>query len=106
MMDHARQIAAFSAMLARGQDNALLRFGLGQALLADGQAAEAVTHLRAAIAHDAKYSAAYKLLGKALATTGDAAGAAEAYRDGVAVAEARGDIQAAREMKVFLKRLG
>ncbi|WP_255990695.1 tetratricopeptide repeat protein [Chitinolyticbacter albus] len=105
-MDHTHQIAALSAMLARGQDNALLRFGLGQALLADGQAADAIVHLRAAIAHDAKYSAAYKLLGKALAVMGDTAAAADAYRDGIAVAEARGDIQAAREMKVFLKRLG
>ncbi|HSC79276.1 MAG TPA: tetratricopeptide repeat protein [Chitinolyticbacter sp.] len=105
-MDHTRQIDAFNTMLARGQDNALLRFGLGQALLADGQAADAIVHLRAAIAHDAKYSAAYKLLGKALAAMGDTAAAADAYRDGIAVAEARGDIQAAREMKVFLKRLG
>ncbi|WP_035056105.1 tetratricopeptide repeat protein [Andreprevotia chitinilytica] len=102
---HDRQIAAFLAMLAKGQDNALLRFGLGQALLADGKAAEAVPHLRAAVAHDGNYSAAWKLLGKALAERGDKEGAREAYSAGIAVAEARGDIQALKEMRVFLRRL-
>ena len=28
-----------------------------------------------------------------------------AYRDGIAAAEARGDLQAVKEMRVFLKRL-
>ncbi|KAF0812957.1 hypothetical protein IGB42_02352 [Andreprevotia sp. IGB-42] len=104
-MQHQRQIEAFHAMLAKGQDNTLLRFGLGQALLADGHAAEAVPHLQAALGHDARYSAAWKLLGRALAQSGDADGARAAYTTGIEVAEARGDIQALKEMRVFLKRL-
>ena len=50
-------------------------------------------------------TAAWKLLGKALAEAGDGPGAATAYAQGIAVAEARGDVQAAKEMRVFLRRL-
>ena len=45
------------------------------------------------------------MLGKALAEAGDKAGAVDAYERGIVIAEAKGDIQAAKEMKVFAKRL-
>ena len=54
---------------------------------------------------DPSYSAAWKLLGKACAEGGDAAGAADAYRRGIAAATAKGDRQAAKEMGVFLRRI-
>ena len=54
---------------------------------------------------DPNYSAAWKLLGKALAESGAAAEALEAYERGIAVAEARGDKQAAKEMTVFARRM-
>jgi len=95
----------FEALLAAGKDNALLRFSLGMHYLKAGDAARAAGHLRAAVAHDRDYSAAWKLLGKALAESGDPAGAVDAYRSGIAAAERRGDKQAAREMTVFLRRL-
>jgi Tfp pilus assembly protein PilF len=98
-------VERFEALLAAGKDNALLRFGLGMGYLKAGDAARAIEHLRAAVAHDAAYSAAWKLLGKALADTGDAQGAIAAYESGIAVAEQRGDKQAAKEMGVFLRRL-
>ena len=100
-----KPVERFEALLAAGKDNALLRFGLGSQYLQQGDAARAVDHLRAAVAHDAGYSAAWKLLGKALAESGDAPGALAAYRAGIAAAEARGDKQAAKEMAVFLRRL-
>ena len=93
------------AMLAAGQDNPLLRFTLGNALLADDPA-RAATHLRQAVTLDPDYSAAWKLLGKALAAAGDTQAAREAYESGIACAERKGDKQAQREMQVFLKRLG
>ena len=93
------------AMLAAGQEGAMLRFGLGQALLKDGRAEEAARHLAEAVAHDASYSAAWKLLGRARAEAGDAEGAASALREGIAAADAAGDKQAAKEMQVFLRRL-
>jgi Tfp pilus assembly protein PilF len=95
----------FEALLASGKDDALLRFGLGMHYLKAGDAARAATHLRAAVAHDAGYSAAWKLLGKALESSGDAQGAATAYRSGIEAATRRGDKQAAKEMGVFLKRI-
>ena len=93
------------AMLARGQDSALLRYSLGGEYLKLNQPDKAAEHLRQAVAKDPKYSAAWKLLGKALADAGQKDKAIKAYEDGIKVAEEKGDIQAAKEMTVFLKRL-
>ena len=101
-MDPARR---FEQMLADGKDSALLRFGLGSHYLKAGEASRAVEHLRMAIVQDPAYSAAWKLLGKALAQSGERAAAIAAYRDGIAAASSRGDKQAAKEMEVFLRRL-
>src|SRR4051812_42269697 len=95
----------FEALLAAGKDGALLRFSLGMHHLKEGNAVAAVEHLRKAVALDPAYSAAWKLLGKALADSGDAEGAMSAYREGIAAADRRGDKQASREMGVFLRRL-
>ncbi|HEX2826443.1 MAG TPA: tetratricopeptide repeat protein [Burkholderiales bacterium] len=92
-------------MLAAGRDNALLRYSLGNEYLKAGEAAAAVEHLRAALAHDPEYSAAWKLLGKAHEAAGSRAEALDAYRKGIAVAEKKGDKQAAKEMAVFARRL-
>jgi predicted Zn-dependent protease len=95
----------FEALLAAGKDNALLRFSLGMHYLKAGDPARAVPHLRAAVAHDPAYSAAWKLLGRALADSGQAPEARAAYRQGIEAAEQKGDKQAAKEMAVFLRRL-
>ena len=92
-------------MLGAGRDNALLRYSLGNEYLKAGEAAAAVEHLRAALAHDADYSAAWKLLGKAYEAIGSRADALEAYRKGIEVADRKGDKQAAKEMAVFARRL-
>ena len=96
--------ARFEALLAQGKDSALLRFSLGMQYL-KSDPARAAAHLRRAVEQDPGYSAAWKLLGKALEAAGDAAGAAAAYESGIAAADAKGDKQASREMAVFLKRL-
>jgi predicted Zn-dependent protease len=93
------------AMLARGQDSALLRYSLGGEYLKINQPDKAAEHLRQAVVKDPKYSAAWKLLGKALADAGHQDEAMKAYEDGIKVAEEKGDKQAAKEMTVFLKRL-
>ncbi len=92
-------------MLAAGRDDALLRFSLGSAYLKTGDAAKAVVHLREALRHDPGYSAAWKLLGRALEQCGRLDEALAAYREGAGVAEAKGDKQAAREMTVFARRI-
>jgi Tfp pilus assembly protein PilF len=98
-------IADLEARLAAGRDNALLRFSLGGEYLKQGDAATAAQHLRRAVEHDPKYSAAWKLLGRALADAGAWNEALGAYQQGIAVAEARGDKQAAKEMGVFARRI-
>ena len=97
-------IERLERMLAAGQDSAPLRFGLGNAYLARDPAL-AAQHLERAVALDPTYSAAWKLLGRARADAGDTAGASAAYEQGISVATARGDVQAAKEMRVFLRRL-
>ena len=99
-------IESFEKILAQGKDNPLLRFSLGNEYLKAGAPELAVMHLRAAVAQDASYSAAWKLLGKSLVEALDDAGAREAYGNGIVAANAKGDKQAAKEMGVFLKRLG
>jgi len=98
-------IQALEAMLERGQDNALLRYSLGVEYLKAGEFLKASAQLHRAVTHDPRYSAAWKLLGKALAEGGDQPAAIAAYEAGIRVAEEKGDLQAAKEMTVFLKRL-
>lgn len=95
----------FENMLQQGQDNALLRFGLGQAYLKEQQTEQAIVHLNKALEHDPQYSAAWKLLGQACADAGRREEAMNVYQTGIERAEAKGDMQAAKEMQVFLKRL-
>jgi predicted Zn-dependent protease len=95
----------FERLLAAGKDGALLRFSLGNEYLKAGEPAHAAEHLARAIALDPKFTAAWKLYGKALVASGRLAEARAAYRDGIAVAGARGDKQAEKEMRVFARRL-
>ena len=92
-------------LLQSGQDNALLRFGLGNAYLQEKDPEKAVEHLRIALQHNPDYSAAWKIYGKALAAAGRTKEAVAAYDEGIRRAEKKGDIQAAKEMNVFRKRL-
>jgi Flp pilus assembly protein TadD len=98
-------LASFEKMLAAGKDGALLRFSLGNEHLKAGTALQAAAHLRRAVELDPGYTAAWKLLGRALLESGDAAGAIAAYRSGIAVAQRKGDKQAGREMEVFARRI-
>lgn len=92
-------------MLAAGRDTALLRFSLGECCLADGQPRLASEHLARAVALDPGYSAAWKLYGKALAAAGDREQAKGVFERGMEVASEQGDHQAAKEMRVFRRRL-
>jgi Tfp pilus assembly protein PilF len=98
-------LASFERMLAAGRDSALLRFSLGNEHLKAGDAAAAAVHLERAVALDPRYTAAWKLYGNALAAAGRPTDALAAYRAGIAVAQARGDKQAGKEMQVFARRL-
>jgi tetratricopeptide (TPR) repeat protein len=99
-------IENFEKMLLAGRDGALLRFGLGNEYFKMAEFNSAILHFTQAVALDADYSAAWKMLGKALVESGRQQDAIKAYANGIAAAEKKGDKQAAKEMAVFLKRLG
>ncbi|MFO7594072.1 MAG: tetratricopeptide repeat protein [Pseudomonadota bacterium] len=92
-------------MLYKGEDNAMLRFGLGNAYFQQHDYHSAITHLEQAVTHDPGYSAAWKLLGKSFIECKDTGKARVALQNGIKAAEKKGDIQAVKEMNVFLKRL-
>ncbi|MCS3904492.1 Tfp pilus assembly protein PilF [Methylohalomonas lacus] len=98
-------IEQFEKLLANGQDNALLRYSLGNAYLKEGDLSAAIEHLGQAVKHDTGYTAAWKAYAGALADSGNLEQAIDAYEQGIAAANNNGDIQAGKEMRVFLKRL-
>ncbi len=97
------QTEIFEAMLARGQDNEMLRYTLGNAYFAEGEFDRAIEHLQQAVLLKPDYSAAWRVLGRALAGNGQLLEAKAAF--GERVAEANGDKQAAKEINVFRKRV-
>lgn len=98
-------IANLEKLLDGPRDGALLRYSLGNEWLKAGDPAQAAVRLREAVARDPNHSAAWKLLGKALAEAGQPEEALAVYRQGLAVAEKRGDMQAVKEMTVFARRI-
>jgi len=98
-------LQSFERMLAAGKDSALLRFSLGNEHTKAGNMDAALEHLRQAVSLDPGYTAAWKPLARVLADTGRVDDAIAAYRDGIAVAQRKGDKQAGKEMQVFVRRL-
>ena len=98
-------IANLQKLVGTPRDGALLRFSLGSEYLKSGDAHHAQLQFAEAVARDPEYSAAWKLLGKALTEIGRPQAALDAYRRGIAVAGKKGDQQAAREMTVFARRI-
>ena len=101
----AAVIANLQKLIGTPRDGALLRFSLGSEYLKLGDANSAQLQFAEAVARDPAYSAAWKLLGRALAENGQEEAALAAWRQGIAVAEQKGDLQAAKEMTVFAKRI-
>ena len=98
-------IAGLEKLLGTPRDGALLRYSLGNEYLKAGEAATAAGFLREAVDKEPGYSAAWKLLGKALEASGRAPEALEAYRRGIEAARGKGDKQAEKEMTVFARRI-
>lgn len=97
--------ANLEKLLGTPRDGALLRYSLGLEYLKSGEAARAIEHLREAVTRDPRYSAAWKVLGKALAEAGHDLEALEAFRQGIEAARSKGDRQAEKEMTVFARRI-
>lgn len=83
-----------------------LPFMLGRALIGAGRHVEACAPLERAAASNPDLAAIRREWGRALAAAGDRAGARRVWEEGIALSERTGDLQAGKEMRVFLKRLG
>lgn len=98
-------IATLEKLLGGPRDGALLRFSLATEWRKAGDPLRAVPYYRQALERDPHYSAAWKGLGHALADSGDDDGALDAWHQGIVAATAKGDMQAAKEMTVFARRI-
>lgn len=98
-------VERLEALLAGGTDNAVLRFTLGNAYGETGAFEPSLAHYRRSLELDPSYSAAWKAYAGTLARSGRPAQAIDAYRRGIDVAQSNGDVQAAKEMRVFVRRL-
>ncbi|MFA9460146.1 tetratricopeptide repeat protein [Thiohalorhabdus sp. Cl-TMA] len=104
-MSGTDKLNAFLGMLEQGQDGPLLRYSIGLEYLNADDPQRAAEHLEKCLEQDPGYSAAYKALAQAQDGLGAAAACRSTLENGVAHAEERGDMQAKKEMEVFLKRL-
>ena len=95
----------FEAFLAAGKDSPMLRLALGVEYLKQEEFGASLRHLTCAVELDPEYSAAWQHLGRALERDGRADEAAAAWRRGIGAAERRGDAQAAKVMRVWLRRI-
>lgn len=99
------RIESLEKMLDGPRDGALLRFSLGNEYLKADNPTQAATYFQDAVSRDKNYSAAWKALGKSLLDTGEHMAALSAYEQGIIIANERGDIQAAKEMTIFARRI-
>lgn len=99
------RIRQFQELIALEPQDTVLRFGLGELYIEAGDFAAAAEQFAEIVRLDPHYSAAYRYLGQAYTGLGKAQEAAEVFERGITVAETRGDLQTAKEMRVFLRRL-
>jgi Tfp pilus assembly protein PilF len=98
-------ISSLEKLIGTPRDGALLRYSLGTEYLKTGDRTRAIEHLREAVQRDPDYSAAWKVLGRALADDDQPAQALEAWTRGIEAARRKGDRQAEKEMNVFARRV-
>ena len=99
------QVERFEGLLAAGRDSPMLRLTLGTEYLKRGDPGSAIRHLASAVERDPEYSAAWQHLGRAFEEAGRHEEAGSAWRSGIDAADRRGDAQAAKVMRVWLRRL-
>lgn len=101
----AERVAQFQALIALEPEDTVLRFGLGELYVEAGDFARAAEQFAEIVRLDPQYSAAYRYLGQSYAALEQRTEARQIFACGIAVAETRGDLQTAKEMRVFLRRL-
>ncbi len=96
------KIEVFTAMLADQPENAMIWYGLASEQYKLENWAEAAKALRQVVSLNADYTAAYQMLGTALANLDDVAGAQQAWRDGIDAAGRTGAWKAGQHMQALL----
>lgn len=99
------RIKQLEALVNSDPYNALFRYTLGMEYLKTGEYAKAAAALWEAVRLNPAYSAAYRELGRALEKIRQTEEAVQVYRSGIEIANRQGDLQTAKEMEVFLKRI-
>jgi len=98
------RVAKVREILAREPEDATLWFTLGRTLQELGRPDHASPAFRRAIEIDARYSAAYRDLGRVLMEAGELEEALRTLEAGMGPAEEAGDLQTLREIESFLRR--
>ncbi len=100
------KIEIFSTMLAEQPENAMVWYGLASEQYKLEHWAEAAKSLRQVVSLNPDYTAAYQMLGTALAKVNDLAGAQQAWRDGIEAAGRTGAWKAGQHMQALLAGAG
>jgi predicted Zn-dependent protease len=97
--------ARFQVLADRQPDNELFRFSLGQSLVEEGRAGDAVPHLQFCAARRADWMMARILLGKALLASGRIADARPVLQEALALAVAQQHETPEAELRALLADL-
>ena len=98
-------MAMFREVLEFDPDDLVALFGLGKALVEEGQHAEALSPLRQAVEVKPDYAAAWLELGRCQERLDDHAAAISSYEAGIAAAGRRGELMPMRAMERRLSAL-
>jgi len=98
-------IQRLEALLEAGNDNLLLRFGLGKAYAEGQQYDRAISHLEQAVLLDAMHSSSWFWLGRAHYEHGRLDDAERNLDKAIQVATQKGDSQTIKMAQVFLRRV-
>jgi predicted Zn-dependent protease len=95
----------FRRLLERDPENPMVLYSLGNELFKEEKHFEAREYLERAVRHKPDYSVAYRMLGRTLYELRQDAEARRVFAEGREVAERNGDLQTAKEIDVFVRRL-
>ncbi|MEZ2720745.1 tetratricopeptide repeat protein [Paenalcaligenes hominis] len=98
-------VTRLETMLNSGQDNLLLRFGLGKAYAEQHSYDKAIMHLERALELDPNHSSSGFWLGRSHFEAGNMSKAQEVLATARATAQTRGDNQTIKMIDVFLRRI-
>lgn len=97
------KIEVFKQMAQEQPENALIRYGLGSEYVKEERWTEAVEVLRETVRLNSEYTAAYQMLGGALAKSGAQKEACRVWQEGIEVATRTGAWKARDHMQELLR---